>query len=299
MQNDPFVDTSEDESFVTAHDPASDSLSFLWAIPPSAAAVRHLPRDGRPIGLKPLDTASPVPDNPSLLTAPDELLAATAHELRLPLSHIKGFVSSLRRNDVEWDEATRREFLAEIEIETDRLTQLVEQLLDGAAPGRMADVQTAAGRTAINPKALVEGGLHRVRGMLGDHVVRAHMPAWLPDVRVNPDAIERVLANLLQNAAKYSPPGGLITISARLVDFDALELALDDEGPGVPVEEREHIFEPFFRSQPMVPGHGLGLAICQAIVQEHGGRIRVGDAPGGGARFSILLPVELASRGSP
>jgi len=129
--------------------------------------------------------------------------------------------------------------------------------------------------------------------------VRVEMPAWLPSVRVDVDAIERVVANLLQNAAKYSPPHGHIDISAQLVDFGTLELAVDDEGPGVPLADRERIFEPFFRNQPDVPGHGLGLAICEAIVQAHGGNIRVGDSPSGGAHFSIRLPIELASRGSP
>jgi signal transduction histidine kinase len=230
--------------------------------------------------------------------ARDELLAATAHELRLPLSHIKGFVSTLRRTDVAWDEATRLDFLAEIEVEADRLAHLINQLLDAATDGRTLAAQTPAQRTAISPAALVEGGLHRVRAMLREHSVRVDMPAWLPSVRVDADAIERVLANLLQNAAKYSLRRGGIGISARLVDFATLEIAIDDDGPGIPEPERTHIFERFVRGRATgltVAGHGLGLAISRAIVQAHGGDIGVSDAPGGGARFTLRLPIEHAA----
>jgi two-component system, OmpR family, sensor histidine kinase KdpD len=285
---------------MTTQSAASNNLSFLWATPACAEVTRRLPRDGHRMRLKPVDAA--VPQSLSYLAARDELLAATAHELRLPLTHIKGFVSSLRRTDVEWDEPTRRDFLAEIEIESDRLTQLVEQLLEAADPGRTATAPRAAAGTATSPAALVEGGLHRVRSLLGGRSVQVDMPAWLPNVLVDADALERVLANLLQNAATYSPPRGRIGISARLVDFEALELVVDDEGPGIPEEERAHIFDRYVRGRATpstAAGHGLGLAICQAIVQAHGGGIRVDDAPGGGARFTIRLPVEHASRGCP
>ncbi len=104
-----------------------------------------------------------------------------------------------------------------------------------------------------------------------------------------------MLANLLQNAVKYSPPGTPIGVSARQNDDGELELRVDDEGPGVPARDRDRIFEPFFRrkqkaGQPTAPGHGLGLAICQSIVLTHGGRMQVTDRPGGGARFSVCLP---------
>src|SRR5438128_10432525 len=128
----------------------------------------------------------------------DDHMTATAHELRLPLSHIKGFVSSLRRTDVEWDEATRRDFLAEIDVETDRLANLVDTLLQASA-AHEADRQTST-RVLTSAKALIEGGLHRVRCPLRDRHVSVDVPADLPTLCVDPDGIERVLANLLQNA---------------------------------------------------------------------------------------------------
>jgi two-component system sensor histidine kinase KdpD len=223
----------------------------------------------------------------------EDLLAATAHELRLPLSHIKGFVSSLRRTDLEWDEATRRDFLAEIEVEADRLAQLVDALIQ-AGVARETESDNAA-RVLVRPTALVAGGLHRVRCPLRNRSVRVDVPRSLPPVCVDADGMERVLANLLQNAANYSPPEGTIWISARVVAGGELELSVQDEGSGVPLKDRARIFEPFFRRRASelgnAPGHGLGLAVCKSIVMAHGGSIWVDERPGGGARFTVVLPV--------
>lgn len=216
----------------------------------------------------------------------EEILAATAHELCLPLSHIKGFVSTLRRTDVEWDAVTRSEFLTEIELETDRLAELVDSLVAARAQGDVAD-----------PAVVVRGALHRVRGLLGDRPLRLNLPPGLPSILMHASQMERVLANLIQNAIKYSPRGTPIGISAGITAESELQFSVEDEGPGIPVEDRERIFEPFFRTQTTLestqPGHGLGLAICQSIVLAHGGCIQVTDRPGGGARFNVILPARL------
>ncbi len=103
----------------------------------------------------------------------EELLAATAHDLRLPLSHIKGFVSSLRRDDLEWDAATRRDFLAEIELEADRLAQMLDALLQSRAPG--AGSGPAANMAFTDPASIVTGALHRTRGLLGERPLRVEV----------------------------------------------------------------------------------------------------------------------------
>ncbi len=225
-------------------------------------------------------------------TAHQEVLAAVAHDLRLPLTHIKGFVTSLRRSDVEWDADTRKEFLAEIELETDRLAQLVDSLLATGTSER--GIATGAHVALTDPASVLDGALHRIRGLLGGRTVRRNVPAALPAVRMDASQMERVLANLLQNAIKYSPPGTPIGISARITADGELEFTIDDEGPGVPAEDRRRIFEPFFRKRAVkksnVPGNGLGLAICQSIVLAHGGRMRVSNRRGGGARFSVFVP---------
>src|SRR5205814_9170302 len=136
-------------------------------------------------------------------TAQHQALAAVAHELRLPLSHIKGFVTSLRRADIEWDEETRRDFLAEIDLETDRLAQLVEELCTprsaaerGFATGT-PDGSNAPGADTVTTDAgsVIDGALHRIRGLLADRTVRRHIASCLPLVRMNANQMERVLAN--------------------------------------------------------------------------------------------------------
>jgi two-component system, OmpR family, sensor histidine kinase KdpD len=213
----------------------------------------------------------------------------------LPLSHIKGFISSLRRTDVNWDEETRREFIAEIDVETDRLAELIDSLLSGRASNTTCT--PAVDLAFSSPSSVVRGAVHRIRGLLQDRPLRLDLPPSLPSVRMDASQMERVLANLLQNAIKYSPPGTPLGVSARITDDGELELSVDDEGPGIPAEHRERIFSPFFRAQTAerskVPGYGLGLAICRSIVLAHGGRMLVGDRPGGGTRFSVLIPAQM------
>jgi PAS domain S-box-containing protein len=223
-------------------------------------------------------------------------IAIAAHELRLPLSHIKGFVSTLRRSDASAQRSIRRDFLAEVERETNRLEQLIENLLDQSTGGPVVRRR----RTFILPCALVLATLSRLRPMLGERSICVDVPVDLPPVQVEIAAMERVLANLLLNAQKYSPPGAAIDISANLVG-NTLELHVEDRGPGVPSEEAHRIFEPFYRralsSDVSNIGHGLGLAIARSIMIEHAGRIWVAPRVGGGASFSVALPVSsLAAR---
>jgi two-component system sensor histidine kinase KdpD len=222
-------------------------------------------------------------------------LSVTAHELRLPVSHIKGFVSTLRRRDVEWDEETRHEFLAQIERETDRLAQLIDDLLD-ASPRNAGGARRRRihRRRATAPAALIEGGLDRVRGLLDGRLVELNVAPNLPLVEVDAPAIERVIANLVENAVKYASNDRHIRLSARATD-NALELRVEDDGPGIPSRERAHVFDRGYRRRQAKasgrPGTGLGLAICLSIVSAHGGRIWADARPGGGTRMVVVLPL--------
>ena len=225
------------------------------------------------------------------------ILAAAAHEHGLPISHIKGFVTSLLRTDVKWDNETRRQFLIEIDLETDRLAEYIKLLCRPRSAETRRVHYGAAARELSHPAAVIERAFQRIRSSLQDRRLRLDLSPTVHSVRMNGSQIERVLANLIQNAIKYSPQGTEIRVSARIVDDCELQLSVEDEGPGIPAAERERIFEPFFRrqtpEQSEVSGYGLGLAICRSIVRAHGGRIQVTDRPGGGARFSVFLPTQV------
>lgn len=220
------------------------------------------------------------------------LISFVSHELRTPLSHIKGFVSALRQPDLGWDETTRREFLAEIEAEADRLNRLIANLLD------MSRLQSggldAAERRPIAPVTLVRAAVGQLARELSGRRVVVRVPADLPPVVVDPGQMERVFANLLENAAKYSQPGGSIRLGGRVRD-GWVELWVADEGPGIPAEHLERIFEKFYRvrdgAAQRAPGTGLGLALCRAVVAAHGGTIHAESHPDQGARFVVRLPV--------
>jgi two-component system, OmpR family, sensor histidine kinase KdpD len=222
----------------------------------------------------------------------DHRLSATAHELRLPLSHIKGFVSTLRRLDIEWDEGTKQEFLAEIEHETDRLDEMIDELMGGANARHRRPRHPQ--RAPAAPADLIAGGLDRVRGLLCGRSVDIYAPRDLPLIEVDAGAIERAIANLVHNSVKYAPADSHIRIGARVVRR-TIELCVEDDGPGIPPEDREQIFAPSYRGPQAWssgrPGDGLGLTICESIVKAHRGRIWADDGPSGGARFTIALPL--------
>jgi signal transduction histidine kinase len=250
---------------------------------------------------------TPIGDAPHLPST-EEILAATAHELRLPLSHIKGFVTSMRRTDVEWDDNARKEFLVEIDLETDRLAELVDELctprseVERGLAARTSDggYKPDPDVAVTHPARIVQGALHRIRGLLEGRSLQVDVPPRLPSVRMDASQMERALANLIQNAIKYSPSSTAIGISARITEDGELVLSVEDKGPGIPAGDRERIFEPFFRNRmaerSKASGHGLGLAICKSIVLAHGGRIEVHDRPGGGARVSVFLPAPVRAR---
>ncbi|MGE3271115.1 MAG: ATP-binding protein [Chloroflexota bacterium] len=226
----------------------------------------------------------------------DEFLASASHELRTPISHIKGFVSTLRQRDVEWDDDVREDFLAEIERETDRLAKLIGDLLDMTRleSGGLDQVE----RLPLRPVDFVTGGLDRVRGLLRRHTVQVDVPASLPAVQGDASQLERVFANLVENATKFSPAGSTIRIAGHQVN-GAVRLCVTDEGPGIPPDQIEQVFEKFYRGRNVTgntPGTGLGLSICRHIVQAHGGHIWA-ESSQHGACLVVELPVAVFAPG--
>jgi len=215
------------------------------------------------------------------------LLGAIGHDLRTPLAAIHGAAGSLLLPG-ELGEATRRDLLAMIQEESERLAHLLNNLLD------LTRLESGALQVQKEWQPLEEvvgsalGRLERRQGPLPVHVA---LPEGLPLVPLDAALLEQVLVNLLTNAQRHAP--------GRDIDLRAWEepgwahLEVADRGPGIPLEAQERIFDTFFRLPGAGEGGvGLGLAICRAILLAHGGRIRVEDRPGGGSRFILSLPLE-------
>ncbi len=219
------------------------------------------------------------------------LLRLVSHELRTPLHHIKGFASTLLQPDLEWDAATQRECLEAIEQGADRLTRLIEALLDMA---RIADGRLEPRRQPCAPSALVSTAAQLATDARVEHALQIAVPPTLPAVLVDPIQIERVLVNLLNNAAKYSPAGSPIAVSAR-VEGHAVVIRVADQGVGVGGRERRRIFKRFQRgraaNQSRAPGAGLGLAIAHELLAAQDGKIWVEPNTPRGSVFAVSLPL--------
>ena len=219
----------------------------------------------------------------------NSLLAALSHDLRTPLAALYGLADSLVAAGDSLPAEPRETALA-IRLEARRINAMVGNLLD------MARLQSGAVqlRRQWQPiEEVVGAALQGLRGVLQGHTVRTELASTLPLVNIDAALLERVFANLLENAAKYTPPGSTVTISAS-VQGENLQVTVADDGPGLPPGREEALFEKFVRGQAesAMPGVGLGLAICRAIVEAHGGRI--GAEPsvgGGGAVFRFTLPL--------
>ncbi|WP_214415562.1 sensor histidine kinase [Sphaerisporangium fuscum] len=211
------------------------------------------------------------------------LLAAVGHDLRTPLAGIKAAVSSLRQADVEWSEADRQELLAAIEDSTDRLGDLIANLLD------MTRLQAGALSISLRPVAVDE----IVASALIGHpaaLTEVEVPDDLPHVLADPGIAERVVANLVANARRFSPPGRPVRVQAE-AGAATVRLQVIDRGPGVPESGWERMFQPFQRLDDRSPGgSGLGLAIARGFTEAMGGTLRPSATPGGGLTMTITLP---------
>lgn len=218
----------------------------------------------------------------------NSLLSSVSHDLKTPLAVIAGSSSSLLEAE-RLDPGTRQELLETVHEEAGRLNRLLDNILQmsrldaGAAqPNRQWHVL----------EELVGSALQRTTRELQQHPVETRLPGSLPLLFVDGLLLEQVFVNLLENAARHTPPGTRIEIGANL-DGSAIRIMFADNGPGLPAGDEERIFEKFYRAVPAGDGgrgSGLGLAICRAIVLAHGGRISAANRPGGGAMFTIQLP---------
>ncbi|MFB0632285.1 ATP-binding protein [Streptomyces sp. AB3(2024)] len=213
------------------------------------------------------------------------LLAAVSHDLRTPLAGIKVAVTSLRSTDVEWSEEDRTDLLEGIEDGADRLDHLIGNLLD------MSRLQTGTVLPVIRVTDLDEVVPMALAGVPDDSV-ELDIPETLPMVAVDRGLLERSVANIVENAVKYSPGGQPVHVSASSL-AGRLELRVADRGPGVPDEAKDRIFEPFQRygDAPAGAGVGLGLAVAKGFLEAMDGTLTAEDTPGGGLTMVVTLPI--------
>jgi two-component system sensor histidine kinase KdpD len=218
----------------------------------------------------------------------NSLLSALSHDLRTPLTALVGLADSLELSQPPLA-AGQIELMQAIREQALRTSELVNKVLD------MARLQAGGMRLNRQWQSLEEvvgSALKARESLLADHPVEVHLPIDLQLLEFDAVLIERVLVNLLENAAKYTPAGSAITVEAVIKSKD-VEIAVSDNGPGLPPGLEQAIFEKFIRGtqESAKAGIGLGLAICKAIVEAHQGRIWAENRPNGGARFAFTLPL--------
>ena len=231
-------------------------------------------------------------------------LSMLGHQLQTPLAIIKGYTNTLSRADAQWDAATLRRSFEAIEEETDHMSRLMNRLL---LASRLETGALTLNREQVQLAALADKVAARMQPNSGNHQFAVSLPPDLPAVSGDPELLEEVLVNLVDNAVKYSPDGGPVDItgavdrsgagsgSGSIAGAGAVSLTVADAGIGVPRWESRRIFERFHRAQHPVAartrGMGIGLYICDAVMRAHGGGITVAAGPDGkGSAFTLTFP---------
>jgi two-component system sensor histidine kinase KdpD len=214
------------------------------------------------------------------------LLSSVSHDLRTPLAAIIGSSSSLLQSGSPIS-AKERELLENIQEEGKRLARLVHNLIETT---RLTSGAVQLRKEPHSVEELVGSSLERVEKLLAGREVTTDIPEDLPMVPLDSVLLEQVFINLLENAARHTPAGTAIALSARL-EKDVLLVEAADRGPGLAADELERVFEKFYHAKSPSAGAGLGLAICRAVIEAHGGRIWAENRPGSGAVFRFTLPL--------
>lgn len=308
--NDELVNVSHDEVLCWVRDPQGSTLKEAiangWPLTPNASLYvegdlkRPLPT-ALPIGVTyaPLLSADgklrnvivSVRDITHFRTA-DEIkstfISIVSHELRTPVALIKGYASTLRRDDAKWDKSTISDSLAVIEEEADRLSKMVDDLLDAS---RLQAGGMSLNLADVSLPLLAKRVAERFVNQSNKHTILAEFPENFPIVLADETRMEQVVSNLVSNALKYAPKGEIRIIG--IVRPEQVVICVSDEGPGIEAKDLPHIFDRFYRSTNAVKhtkGAGLGLYLARAIVEAHGGHIWADPKPDSGARICFSLP---------
>jgi signal transduction histidine kinase len=223
----------------------------------------------------------------------DEFIGTISHELRRPLTSIKGYTASLLLPGATWDAKVQREFLQVIDEEADILAQQITNLLDLA---RLGSGSLPLNCEPLHLRALAEQAVHRIQAQpqLPPHTYHIRFPENFPYVEADQERLGQVLVNLLENAAKYSPPGTPIAVEGQ-VDLESFAVRVIDQGVGLTPEQASHVFDKFYRVDSgltrATEGTGLGLALSRGVIQAHQGTMSVDSVPGEGSTFTFTLPI--------
>ncbi len=215
-------------------------------------------------------------------------LAMVSHELRTPLTSIKGFATTLLATDVSWDADQQRQFITIIDEESNKLMELIDQLLD------LSRLQAGTFRVQLEPQKIdtvIHAARPELEALTSNHPLRMGPFTDLPLVNMDVHRIAQVLVNLVGNAAKFSPSGTPIEVSFLLVG-DRVQVNVSDHGPGIPVADQHKVFEAFLQlgsTSKLEKGTGLGLSICKGLIEAHGGKIWIADKPEPGTMVSFTL----------
>lgn len=222
--------------------------------------------------------------------AKSEVISAVSHELRSPLTSVKGFTSTLLHKWDKFDDDTKKHLLFTINTDADRVTRLIGELLDVS---RLEAGRLQLRRQMISPIDIARRVVERIKDRSENHVLVVEIPDDVNEVFADPDKVEQVMTNLVENAVKYTESGTVRVGGSR--EESLIKLTVSDEGEGIPADHRVQVFGKFFRRGERAgnpTGTGLGLYISKGLVEAHGGRIWVEDNPHGGALFAFTLPIQ-------
>jgi len=220
------------------------------------------------------------------------VVSTVSHELRSPLTSVKGYVSLMLNRWDRIDDDKKREMLSQVHHDADRVTRLVTELLDIS---RLETGRLVLRRQMIDVAALGRSVVDKVRLSYPELECEVQVEPDVPQVYADPDKLEQVLTNLVENAAKYGDPKGM-TVTGRL-GADVVAVSVSDRGEGIPADDLPRVFTKFFRRDHGRPtGTGLGLWISRGLVEAHGGELTATSAPGAGTTFTFTLPTDAFER---
>lgn len=220
----------------------------------------------------------------------DTILSMLGHELQTPLAIIQGYTDTLSRQDAQWDAATLQQGLQAIGEESRRLSQVMNKLL---LASRLSGGAVKLEKEPVHLAVVAGKVVRRLSALTSIHQLAVDFPEDFPAVTVEPNLMEQVLTNLIENAVKYSPRGGKVTITGARINGQ-VKVTVADEGVGIPLGDMDRLFERFHRGEKglsKIQGTGLGLYICKTIIEAHGGQMEASSKPGQGSQFSFILPV--------